>query len=593
MSRLFLPLRAFETAYSYVGRLAARLGRAMGEYLVDVGLPAAEFAAGEPKVLQRIAEIGGCDVEMLAWNTPRRASDGTDSVFLGHTWPRSSLLRETVRWCPVCAAEDRKNATGNVWPSFAAYGRASWLCSSIRTCIEHGVELAEQRLPRVRLLDVVFAMAAPQAAEPVHRNPSPLEVYLVERLTGNGSTASFPNAMPPWAAAKFSEQFGATIAFGREVGFDTLTEAQLALAGGVGFTAIETAENLRAQLASLVATFKGPSNAGPQAIFGRSFWVWLSKEADNPTYGPVVEVIRDFIVDNLPLLPDAIVLGQKVQPKHMSVVAAAKHYGLHPKTLGNVLVSAGILSARAEVGVVPSIDVSALDQSLRDLKDSLGPKDLQTYLNCPRVQTKLLIEGGYLKPVFETAEAERRYARRMADEFMASICSGGQAVDTPSLGWFNLVAATKRANCKLVETVDLIRSGQLPVQAVKAMPGFMGAHVELEALKKLTRGEPLPGFTKREFIQLLSLSDRVANALIENGIVPTIPARHPVHRGTIDVVPTEAVEAFAQTFVTLHNLAAERGQHFLSVKKDLEQRAVAPAFDPATVFATIYRRCET
>ena len=165
-------------------------------------------------------------------------------------------------------------------------------------------------------------------------------------------------------------------------------------------------------------------------------------------------------------------------------------------------------------------------------------------------------------------------------------------VEAPSPGWFDIVAATKRANCKLIETIELIRSEKLPVQLVEGLAGFMAIHVELEALKRLTRGEPLPGMTKRQFVQRFSLSDRVVNALIENGTVPTTPARHPIHRAVIHVILGEAVDNFARDYVTLHNLAAEQKQHFLRVKKDLDRRAVFPAFDPKIVHATIYRRSE-
>ena len=382
------------------------------------------------------------------------------------------------------------------------------------------------------------------------------------------------------------------LAYGRDIRFETLNDDQLAVAGGQGFDAIRSPEALRHSLSKLYGSFEGTNVAGPQAIYGRAFWDWLSRDAEPEVFKPLLDVVREQVIGEVSLPLGSVVLGEKHDTKFVTIATAAKAFGLHPTTLSRTLVDAGIVSAAEVASGRARIELKPLERDLHDLRDALGPTDLRGYLNCPRVQTTLLIEAGLLPPIFATINVERRYARRTADGFLKSLGMSAERVEAPSPGWFDIVAATKRANCKLIETIELIRSEKLPVQLVEGLAGFMAIHVELEALKRLTRGEPLPGMTKRQFVQRFSLSDRVVNALIENGTVPTTPARHPIHRAVIHVILGEAVDNFARDYVTLHNLAAEQKQHFLRVKKDLDRRAVFPAFDPKIVHATIYRRSE-
>lgn len=590
MSALHLALKPFETAFSYVGRLGVRLLRHMHEYLYDIGVGSADVVAGDEAALQQIAKIGGCDFHALEWSTPRRT--GANFAFMGHTWPKTSLLRETLRWCPACVAKDIDEASPRLLPHAAAYGRAIWLCRSIRTCPEHGIVLLEARPALARAYDIVLAIRAAPKAEPVRRDASPLETYLADRLTGTSDRNPFLDQLEPWAVARFAESLGSTLAYGRDIRFETLNDDQLAVAGGQGFDAIRSPVALRHSLSELYGSFEGSNVAGPQAIYGRAFWDWLSRDAEPEVFKPLLDVVREQVLGEVPLPLGSVVLGEKHDTKFVTIATAAKAFGLHPTTLSRTLVDAGIVSSAEVASGRARIELKPLECDLHDLRDALGPKDLQGYLNCPRVQTALLIEAGLLPPIFATTNVERRYARRTAGEFLKSLGMSAERVEAPSPGWFDIVAATKRANCKLIETIELIRSERVPVQLVAGLTGFMANYIELETLKALTRGEPLPGLTKRDFVQRFSLSDRVANALIENGTVPTTPARHPVHRAVINVIPGEAVDTFARDYVSLHNLAAERKQHFLRVKKDLDQRGVSPAFDPKIVHATIYRRSE-
>lgn len=58
------------------------------------------------------------------------------------------------------------------------------------------------------------------------------------------------------------------------------------------------------------------------------------------------------------------------------------------------------------------------------------------------------------------------------------------------------------------------------------------------------------------------------------------------------VVLAEEVERFDREFVSLFAIARQRGWHFMVVKKELQDAAVEPVFNPRKIGATFFRRAD-
>lgn len=56
------------------------------------------------------------------------------------------------------------------------------------------------------------------------------------------------------------------------------------------------------------------------------------------------------------------------------------------------------------------------------------------------------------------------------------------------------------------------------------------------------------------------------------------------------MMPAREVERFAREYVSLFAIARQRGRHFMVVKKELQDAAVEPVFNPKKIGATFYRR---
>jgi len=74
------------------------------------------------------------------------------------------------------------------------------------------------------------------------------------------------------------------------------------------------------------------------------------------------------------------------------------------------------------------------------------------------------------------------------------------------------------------------------------------------------------------------------------GILKTEKRINPINRCPVHIVTTAEFERFRATYVTLFELAKERGVHHLKLKSELEGRGIKPALDQKSLYATFYRR---
>jgi hypothetical protein len=90
----------------------------------------------------------------------------------------------------------------------------------------------------------------------------------------------------------------------------------------------------------------------------------------------------------------------------------------------------------------------------------------------------------------------------------------------------------------------------------------------------------------------LSTTAKVASALMKHGHLRTITVINPVNRCPTVVVPAQEVERFQREYISLFAIAKQRGRHFLVVKKELEESAVEPVFNPKKIGAMFYRKAD-
>lgn len=600
----FLPLRDGESLTSFTARLSILHSfPPVRGFLHYLGLNFSALVAGDPGAIGDLAELINVPQEALQANAIRR--DGDAFTFRGQTMLRSTMRRSRYFACPACLAEDL--AKSKLPPESAVYGRAIWQFAPIRACPEHGIALqpvGEARLPSefhdfgrgVRLaledLDRLVAQAVPI-------EPSRAQAYLIGRFEGRTRTSPWLDSLAWHAAARVCEILGAVSLFGRTIHLRTLTEADWHRAGDVGFGIAQSGEDgVRAFLSDLQATNSTRWNAvdGAQAMFGR-LYQWLEFGAPHADFDPIRDVMFRHIVETIPVAPGETFLGRRVEYRSVhSIRTASQDTGRHPKTLRKILLAQGVIHRNDERSLDHHVrfDAAQTQAFLAHHEDAISIKGVETYLNTGRVQAKILVEHGFIKPLHSHSRAQRQrptFATADLDQFFYMLTDRAVPATNPTPPIVNIPGAAKRANCGAHEVIRLILDRKLGwVGQDEAVPGYLGILVNANEVKRFVQGAPLDGLTARAIEKRLGTSTKVVVGLIEKGYLPTRTCINPINRCPVQIVDNAVFNAFDKKYILLLEMANIFDTIPVVMMRRLEDAGIQPAIQRDEVGATFYLR---
>jgi hypothetical protein len=393
------------------------------------------------------------------------------------------------------------------------------------------------------------------------------------------------------------EVIGAVAQHGPKVHLRQLDENAMWHAGAAGYAIASDGEDgIRRFLDDLQTRFHAGRHAwGPKALFGR-LYEWLAHETDDPALDPVRDVIRQHVIETMPVGPGDELFSQAIaERRNHSVHSAAQAYGLHPKRLRKVLYDAGYLddAGMALTDERAMFDATAAEPFLDRLARSVSMKGAETYLNARRPIPQMLRDHGYIRPFVTPGTAnlgDYAFDPAELDRFLARLTSNA----TPKTdGLTPISRAAKRANCSQMEVVDLLVNDRLTTVGLNpASSGYAAVHVDLEEVRQKVRGPEHGGIKLRDVERRMSWSTSVVKKLIEEGLLPARTAINPKNRCPQTVVDPEDLDTFDAEYVSLQTLAKERGVHFKRMKRELEEAGVLPEPRFRNVPATFYRRVD-
>lgn len=259
MLQLFphLPFQTDETPASWAARLSVLHGcSTLRTFLSDQGIASPDFLHGRRSVIDRLSEAAGQDPAPVWRNTA--ASVGNQNFTLhAEALPASMMMREETRFCPLCLHDD--DLGGN--PGIVRRDRLAWSLRVVITCPEHGIALIyrgrdhRDKMQR-KLIEHVpergVALVA-LAENAMHRHPSPLQTYVLDRLEGRTG--------PEWLDGQTLEQavgatqmLGVVMAYGTSINLGSVDRDGWDLAGRMGWNWVATGEHgLHAAFAELQA----------------------------------------------------------------------------------------------------------------------------------------------------------------------------------------------------------------------------------------------------------------------------------------------------------------------------------------------------
>lgn len=303
----------------------------------------------------------------------------------------------------------------------------------------------------------------------------------------------------------------------------------------------------------------------------------------------------------LPMEPTDELFGQPVGKRRLwSVRSAAIATGAHPKRLRKLLVAGGLIGSdcadQTDDRVIFPTDQAA-EEFLGKVAGAMPLNEAGRYINAPRVQLRILFDGGFIRPFVTGATdviLDHAFAKQDLDDFLARLLVDSTDATAADTGLADIPTAARKARCSAADIVRLLLDRRLSrVRRRQDALGYMSVLVDPDEVRPLVFKETRDGLSIREAVARTHWSEPVLLALIDNGFLPSHVVQNPISHLSQRIVRPEDLETFMATYVSLHNLAKERGIHHLRLKTEIEAAGVRPAFSREAVPATFYRRKET
>ncbi len=604
MKTLFphLPFIADETPLSWSARQAAfHTGGRLVPFLNDFDLRVAALARGERDTVLRLCETTGQDPDPVLHNTV--AATGIRRYNLrGEAFSAEFTTGPVTRFCPLCVKDDREAE-----PRVGAgpRHRLSWQLAPVRTCARHDIALVEARRGKwddiVHELQVIAPRDAVEldvlAAGQAHRTPSPLQGWVLDRLEGRSG--------PGWLddqgieqAVRATEMLGAVLTFGPDRKAAEMTGEMWDAAGRAGWKVVSGgATAIREVFADLMA--EAPRTAGiprPRASFGMLF-SWLSASRLSKDPGPIRDLLREHILDTVPVTKGHVLLGAPVEaPRVGTVATVAAAERLHPLTLRNILVAKGVVPLNRQHDPCGHIIVrhAEVDPVVHRLKNAVPVSQLPKILGASRPLIATLIDLGHLRRIQDQALLVSKWGKAVegADitTLLARLERDFEPVSDAADHLVPLAKASEKTRLRMTKILELAFSGRLRgARRLEGAKGFEAILVDPMEIKRLLE-MPRPGMPASLAFMMLGVTPVAGKHLLadrDDGpcLVSEQDAADPW-------ITPEAMAAFRRDFVIGKRLSLETGLKSGAVDRILKEYGVRPMFDPRRIGATIYRRSD-
>lgn len=601
------PLMPDETLQGFVARIAGHYETGFAEYCRLVGIRVRDLLAGRQRAVRRIADMTGIDPLDLA----RQAFTPLERklvAYRGQVLDRSTLRRWHLHGCPACLHEDI--AGSSFAPDAATWIRGTWLVMAMRTCPVHHLgyvpfsSLQGHRRDSLfdgvaRLRPAVDDLERLVEVAPMRR-PSGLEAYVADRLAGRASTASLVDDMPLFAAIRTCEAVGAVALFGPKVRFRGMNADCRRAAGGAGFDVLSAGpEGLTSMLTALHRQHRhgGSRNGKARNVLG-ALYDWLNKQATGPEYASVRHIVREHILDTMPVEVGRVLLGTAVDRQRVHSAFTACHDGRRlSKKLSRELTNVGLLPHGLQGDRQVRVDhpIEDLDAMRSKLVAGLSRKQASAHLCITVAQFERLIDADLVRPILAKGLPLRtrpRFAAGGLDDFAREIDRVAPILPSASVGFLALSEVAYAATVGMVTVLGHLLAGRLPGACrLPAATGYASVLVDPELFRCVDRAaQESPCFS--EAARRLQVSVMVPSMLVKAGHLRLVPAADAGTCKRRRFVSAESIQAFTSEMASLVELSTTYGVHRTTLMRLFERSGVKPSLQSGEVGAHFYKRSE-
>lgn len=604
-----LPPIEGETLISYLNRAAwFHTGQPIRSFLSMLEMPQTALLSVKDMTLMRIADITGLSDEALRQMT-FLSLGGRMRTVRGEVVHAEFAKFDLIRFCPACLLEDGRSEGPTAG---FRIGRLAWHIEHVRVCPQHGTALQVRKVAGYYQRFQLMSEVAPSDAEleklVAEAKPckmSALQTYVLDRLAGKPGP-HWLDDQPIDLAARACEMLGIILVAGTHVNLNKLTLSDWNDAGDVGFGfAARGAPGIREALdEGYNRAVKAGLKGGPQHIFGR-LYQWLQFNKNEKSKGPVSDVVRDYVLDNFPIVKGTKLMGQVVDRQRVhSIHSLAAVLGEHPKSVNRAVILAGLAKGdpdKASARIV--FDAEAGAALFNRIRDSLPVTRLPKYLNCNRTQAQSFVRWGLIPRLTDNPTNQVGFmmnvACKDADAFLERLFSSVTIKDGPVDGMLEIVAAAEASRWPVFDIITAILEGRLSrIGCVDPELRFKGILVDPEEIKivlpRRISSELLP---VAEVQRLLGLSPSQLSSLLRARDKEGLPLLQPQSfhnaKGTsVSLFSRRDVTDFIDRYVTLKEHADGLRRPFKHVKAELDARGIEPVSPKPIMGRLLYRRSD-
>lgn len=601
-----LEPKILETPQSFIARIAAmNAAGSAREFCRDFLLDFDKIANGVADEIGRLAILTGADADDLMRGAC--VATGTHAFAVNGEKLTSARARRTrLRACVDCMAEDMAAAPD--LPGDAAIAcRAYFLIDPIRTCPIHGrafVQISDERSLGEHRGDYSLALADAiedidlLRSESACRPQSPFERYLMGRF-GFAERLQV-ELLDPLAVTDVTmvcERIGVFHMLGRKGRLGQLDEDGRSGAGQAGFEVLAGgASGLRDFVTEAYETATTEERRGlSNTIFGR-FHYFLNSETSEDLV-PIKQVIADRLSELLPYGPDDEPLfGVRFSKRYWhTLISAERQYGIPYRTIRQDVVGAGIAD-RINLRFSKTrfiIDAAKLAE-LYGSGDTVVSRRRVIYETGAHAHDFAAFdEAGLLSPV-ERGEtpAGDRYRQGAVRALVTRMLGGTERLAGEVPGMVAVRDAYALTDWSRAEVMSMIADGRVRHGSVTGQLPLASLRVDLDQLREL---HPLHGrdyLSMGEAAAILRVSETVFKRLIQGNWLPWFRLRHPGTGKLRFMFSKDDIEAFSAAYMPVSEIWMKRGRQLSTINSWLRSHGLEPAFPPADLRCTFYRRTE-
>ncbi|MCQ0093518.1 TniQ family protein [Roseovarius sp. M141] len=601
-----LPPYTDETTVSWCARVARfHTGMTCADFLKMVEISQADVMGLNIPKVDRLSNLTGVPSAQIMACGPQYAGDHM-LTYKGETFGTKFMTRNHTTYCPACLLDDRTEE-----PNGERVGRLSWMFAPVRVCPRHGIFLTQRKSAgypgRFQDMNIVAPSDQDLAAQikaADEASVSGLQSYVVDRLSGK-SGPCWLDAQDVDQAAKTCQRLGLHRIHGAFASISSMTIQKLNEAEAAGFEAASQGlDGIYSILDEIVQDATKENRFGGVRTALGEIYISLRSNNSNRDAGPLKDVVRDFIIEHLPVEPGSELLDGKVaHRKRHNVASLSKVSGIHQKTLNRALVQAGVIAEGdpEQIEIRRTFDAVEGEALAHRINNSTPTKSIPGYLNCNRTQAQMMVRTGILKKLSNDPSIKSGVMTNVAnddlDDFLVRFRAAGKPVQEPSAGMVNTIEASEVARVPVADIVRLVLDGRLAtVETGCEELRFRSVFVRPEEIRPAAQ-EVISeqGLSPKDAAKIIGIPSTAIEHLRTNFSPTGQPFLQGIEvsnaRGTIRFCyARDEVERFCEEYVTLQELADDAGTSTKSVGVKLTKLGIEPIMNRHILKAKVFRR---